>query len=74
MLMRAAALLIVTLPTLGNKSLSTRSWQKPATEDGHVLPDWVELYNAGSQPVNLAGYSLTGQSSHYDANGSFPRM
>lgn len=27
------------------------------TETGDV-PDWIELYNAGSEPVNLSGYSL----------------
>ncbi len=29
-----------------------------ADEDGE-FPDWIEIHNAGSQPVNLSGYSLT---------------
>ncbi len=29
-----------------------------ADEDGDY-PDWIELYNAGSEPVNLEGWGLT---------------
>jgi hypothetical protein len=54
----AAALAIATLPALAQISIN-EILAEGRDQDGRLLPDWIELYNAGNQPVNLAGYSLT---------------
>ena len=38
--------------------LMASNGQSLPDEDGD-FPDWIELHNAGSQPVNLSGFSLT---------------
>jgi hypothetical protein len=42
---------------------SNKNYSQVTDEDGDS-DDWIELYNAGSSPVNLAGYSLTDNQSN----------
>src|SRR5436305_13225290 len=32
---------------------------KTLQDEDHTYPDWIEIFNAGTQPVNLLGWSLT---------------
>ena len=61
MLASATALVFLTLPVFGQISIN-EIVAEARDQEGHLLPDWVELSNTGNQSVNLAGYSLTDNS------------
>ncbi|MEP6794543.1 MAG: CotH kinase family protein, partial [Saprospiraceae bacterium] len=59
----AAIVLLLSPLTLINAQVminegSNRNYSMLADEDGE-FPDWIELYNSGSDTVNLIGYALT---------------
>ncbi|MBM3186067.1 MAG: T9SS type A sorting domain-containing protein [Bacteroidetes bacterium] len=47
-----------------------KNYQSIQDEDGNA-PDWIELYNSGTDTVNLESYSLTDDSNFPKKNGSF---
>ena len=51
---------------------SNRNYSSIADEDGE-FPDWIELYNAGNDSVNLFNYSLSDDSLH-PAKWVFPNI
>jgi hypothetical protein len=46
--------------------------QRTVTGQGGGHPDWVELYNSGSAPVDLAGHVLSTGLHHHRINGPLP--
>lgn len=46
------------IPTLNSMNIYTRyPWNTGTT--GNVYPDWIELYNNGTESINLAGWYMT---------------
>ena len=46
-------------PATGIVLNEVMAWNLTAVSNANTCPDWIELANTGSSPVNLAGWSLT---------------